>query len=102
MTQVLRVSSLPQLHPAPAVQDNFLDVSEEVRASVASHLRGAPTPFLLATDKDTASDDDQAAPAHTKRGLGSDKLHTAHTLVSKMITWPHKVVYTSYHDIKQY
>ena len=74
--------------------DNFQGVEEEVQVRVTSWLKGAPSLFIQ-TDEDTASEDDQGAPTCRKQTLKSGTLCTSDTVVTKRITWPHKVVYSS-------
>ena len=69
-------------------------VAEKVWTRIASRLRGASALFIQ-TDEETASEDDQVAPIYRKRGLKLGNLHTADTVVTKRITWPHEVIYTS-------
>ena len=56
---------------------------------MANQLRGVAAPFVH-TDKDTACEDELAAPTRRKHGLKLGK-----SLVTRKLTWPHEVVYTS-------
>ena len=70
-----------------ADNEAFLEIADEVRARVASRLRGAPALFLMTMDDDT--------PARRKKGIKSGMLDTADTPVLKRFTRLHEVVYTS-------
>ena len=81
--------------------DNFPDMVEEVWTKFANRLRGVPAPFVH-TDEDNVSEDEPAAPTRRKQGLKSGNVQTADTLVTRKITWPHEVVYTSQGQLAVY
>ena len=80
--------------PKATALDSFTDVVAEVWARVTNQLRRAPATFMY-TDKDTTSEDELMAPTRRKHRLKSGKVWTAETLVTRKITWPHEVIYTS-------
>ena len=75
-------------------------MAEKVRTRVTNRRRVTPA-LSVHTDNDTASENEEPL-RRLKIALKSGKVWTADTLVSKKITWPHKVVYNSQGQLAVY
>ena len=65
------------------------DISDEIWAKVASHMRDAPVLELPIMGEDPGSEEEVITPAPRKRNLKSGKIQTTNTTVLCKITWPH-------------
>ena len=86
--------STTQGQPPSTPWYSFPDVAVDVRTRVVNHLRAAPA-LPVHTDENTASEDELEPCIRRKRALKLGKIRTADTLVTKKITWPPEVIYTS-------
>ena len=73
----------------------MLDLSEEVRASVAKRLWKTPIFTISTIESDLKSDNEVRGPCRKWMMLKSGKIFWADLMVLKKVTWPHDLVYTA-------